>query len=94
MLPPSSPLSPLQTLTLNRPGRLNAFSNDSYRLLGTHLNDAAKDAGVKCVVLTGAGPFHSSGAWVAQCFLPVLWHDFGTLLLLVLVVGSKPHIRE
>ena len=59
-------LSPSQTLTLNRPGRLNAFSNDSYRLLGTHLNDAAKDAGVKCVVLTGAGPFHSSGAWVAQ----------------------------
>lgn len=49
------------TLTLNRPGRLNAFSNDSYRLLGTHLNDAAEDAGVKCVVLTGAGPFHSSG---------------------------------
>src|SRR3954454_3187964 len=42
------------TITLNRPDVLNAFNSDMHRALGAALKDA-RDAGVRAVVITGAG---------------------------------------
>ncbi len=42
-------------LTLNRPTRLNAFTQDLHRALATALDDAAADASCRAVLLTGAG---------------------------------------
>ncbi len=41
-------------ITLNRPDRLNAFTEDMHRALAAALDDAA-DASVRAVLLTGAG---------------------------------------
>ena len=49
------------TLTLNRPAALNSFTTALHRALFTALDDAAADAGVRCVVLTGAGRAFCSG---------------------------------
>lgn len=43
------------TLTLNRPQALNSFTGALHDALIGALNDAAADAGVRCVVITGAG---------------------------------------
>src|ERR687893_1550924 len=42
-------------LTLNRPDRLNAISAPMLRALSEALLEADRDAGVRCIVLTGAG---------------------------------------
>src|ERR687893_1473377 len=42
-------------LTLNRPDRLNAISGPMLRDLSRALLEADRDAGVRCIVLTGAG---------------------------------------
>ena len=42
-------------LTLNRPARLNAFDDDMHRALYAALESARDDAGVRAVLLTGAG---------------------------------------
>jgi 2-(1,2-epoxy-1,2-dihydrophenyl)acetyl-CoA isomerase len=46
---------PVRTLTLNRPAALNSFSGAMHGELAAALNAAAADAGVRCVVITGAG---------------------------------------
>ena len=43
------------TLTLNRPQALNSFNGAMHDALMAGLKAAATDAGVRCVVLTGAG---------------------------------------
>lgn len=43
------------TLTLNRPQALNSFDGALHDALMAALKDAAADASVRCVVLTGAG---------------------------------------
>jgi 2-(1,2-epoxy-1,2-dihydrophenyl)acetyl-CoA isomerase len=43
------------TLTLNRPQALNSFTGELHAQLLAALRDAAADAAVRCVVLTGAG---------------------------------------
>ena len=43
------------TITLNRPEVLNAFNDQMLRELHDTLRQAARDAAVRCVVLTGAG---------------------------------------
>ena len=43
------------TLTLNRPAALNSFTTALHRALFAALDEAAGDASVRCVVLTGAG---------------------------------------
>lgn len=43
------------TLTLNRPQALNSFNGAMHDALMAALKAAAADAGVRCVVLTGAG---------------------------------------
>ncbi len=43
------------TITLNRPEVFNAFNEDMKKELNQALREAAKDPGVRCLVLTGAG---------------------------------------
>ena len=43
------------TITIDRPGKLNALSLDMYRDLGRAFEDANRDANVRAVILTGAG---------------------------------------
>ena len=45
----------VRTLTLNRPQALNSFTGAMHEQLAQALADARADAGVRCVVLTGAG---------------------------------------
>ena len=49
-------------ITLNRPGRLNAFAGDMRDRLLYALNDAATDDGVRVIVITGAGRGFCTGA--------------------------------
>lgn len=51
----------VRTLTLNRPAALNSFTSEMHAQLATALNDAAADAAVRCVVLTGAGRAFCAG---------------------------------
>lgn len=53
---------PVLLLTLNRPGRLNAVSAAMYALLVEALTVARDDAGVRSVVVTGAGRAFCVGA--------------------------------
>ena len=52
----------VRLLTLNRPGKKNAFNVEMADALSTALLDAANDDGVRAVVLHGAGDSFSSGA--------------------------------
>jgi enoyl-CoA hydratase/carnithine racemase len=52
---------PVRVITLNRPQRLNAFTDTGYRALGLALREADESAGVRVVVLEGAGRAFSSG---------------------------------
>ncbi|MBV9099819.1 MAG: enoyl-CoA hydratase/isomerase family protein [Candidatus Dormibacteraeota bacterium] len=49
------------TLTLNRPGVLNAINDGMLDALATALRDAVSDDGVRAVVITGAGRAFCSG---------------------------------
>ncbi|QPF74746.1 2-(1,2-epoxy-1,2-dihydrophenyl)acetyl-CoA isomerase [Roseateles sp. DAIF2] len=51
----------VRTLTLNRPAALNAFTTALLVQLREALEAAAQDAGVRCVVITGAGRGFSAG---------------------------------
>jgi 2-(1,2-epoxy-1,2-dihydrophenyl)acetyl-CoA isomerase len=46
---------PVRVLTLNRPAALNSFTAEIYETLPRLLDDAAADAAVRAVVITGAG---------------------------------------
>ncbi|MBI3770328.1 MAG: enoyl-CoA hydratase [Deltaproteobacteria bacterium] len=48
-------------LTLNRPESLNAMGGQLIPLLAEHLAECARDAAVRCVVLTGAGRAFCAG---------------------------------
>lgn len=50
------------TITMNRPEVLNAVSDPMLDGLGEILEEAAEDASVRCIVLTGAGRAFGSGA--------------------------------
>jgi 2-(1,2-epoxy-1,2-dihydrophenyl)acetyl-CoA isomerase len=43
------------SVTLNRPEKLNAFNPEMHKLLRDALEEALDDAGVRCVLVTGAG---------------------------------------
>jgi 2-(1,2-epoxy-1,2-dihydrophenyl)acetyl-CoA isomerase len=45
----------VQTITLNRPDKLNAFNADMHALLREALKAAATEASIRAVLLTGAG---------------------------------------
>jgi enoyl-CoA hydratase/carnithine racemase len=54
------------TVTLNRPGKLNAMDRGMSAELGSAAARAAADPGVRAVVVTGAGRAFSSGLDVAE----------------------------
>ena len=57
---------PVRTLTLNRPDVFNAFDDALTRAMQGALRDAARDASVRAIVLTGAGRAFSSGQDLAS----------------------------
>jgi 2-(1,2-epoxy-1,2-dihydrophenyl)acetyl-CoA isomerase len=56
----------VRTLTLNRPKSLNSFTGAMHVELRTALEAAATDAGVRCVVITGAGRGFCAGQDLAD----------------------------
>src|SRR5438477_10958501 len=56
----------IATVTLNRPGRLNAMNIDLGDQLRDRLREAASDRAVRCVVLTGAGRAFCAGGDVTR----------------------------
>lgn len=57
----SSLESNVLTMTLNRPGRANAFDLEMTTALLNALSDAERDSQVRCVVITGSGKVFSAG---------------------------------
>src|SRR4051794_380033 len=53
---------PVATLIMNRPKTRNALDQELLQALGVALREAAADASVRVVVLTGAGDAFCSGA--------------------------------
>lgn len=54
------------TLTLNRPNKLNAITEEMLEALIGHLDSAATDPGVRVIVLAGAGDSFCGGADISQ----------------------------
>jgi len=57
---------PVRTLTLNRPAALNSFTQEMHARLMAALDEAAGDAAVRAVVLTGAGRAFCAGQDLAD----------------------------
>lgn len=45
----------VQTITLNRPDKLNSFNPEMHAALRSALNEAARNPEIRCVLLTGSG---------------------------------------
>ena len=56
----------IATITLNRPEKLNAFTNDMLRCWAACLEQAAADKDVRVIVITGAGRGFCSGGDVER----------------------------
>ena len=54
-------IGPIRRLTLNRPDRLNALDSALVAALSDALGQAAEDAGVRVIVITGAGRSFCAG---------------------------------
>lgn len=54
------------TLTLNRPGRLNAFDRVMHRDFGEAIAHAATAPGIRVIVITGAGRAFSAGGDMSE----------------------------
>lgn len=54
------------TFTLNRPRKLNAMSYEVFDALEAAIGEAARDRGVRVVVITGTGPTFSAGADISM----------------------------
>ncbi|KAJ3499284.1 hypothetical protein NLG97_g439 [Lecanicillium saksenae] len=59
---PSTPAPGIRLLSLNRPEKRNALSQDVIRCLLTELQNASADPEVFSIILTGNGPFFCAGA--------------------------------
>jgi enoyl-CoA hydratase/carnithine racemase len=53
--------APVATITLNRPAQMNALSPQLEGEIHAALDEAAADASVRAIILTGSGPAFSSG---------------------------------
>ncbi|KAL5333742.1 ClpP/crotonase-like domain-containing protein [Aspergillus crustosus] len=62
----SIPLPVIQVLTLNRPTKRNALSQDLINELLHQLKVASDDQGISSVIITGAGNFFSAGADIKE----------------------------
>lgn len=92
-------VTPIQIITLNRPEKLNAISNDMITTLINFHQVVDKDDRVKVVILTGAGRVFSAGIDLnmdtskAKDSLPVSqMRDPGGTLALSMFNCSKPII--
>jgi len=56
----------IATITLNRPEKMNAYSQDMRRELAAALSDAEADPEVRAMILTGAGRAFCAGADLSQ----------------------------
>jgi 2-(1,2-epoxy-1,2-dihydrophenyl)acetyl-CoA isomerase len=56
----------VQTITLNRPDKLNAFNPEMHKALRAALEQARDDAAVRAVLLTGAGRGFCAGQDLAE----------------------------
>ncbi len=71
------------TLTLNRPEKLNAFAGEMRREIADALDDLEADAGIRVVVITGAGRGFCAGADVAYMAQLVEAQDTAAMSALV-----------
>ena len=55
----SDPAPHVRLLTLNRPSKRNALSQDTIKELLAHLSAAADDKRVRAAIIAGAGSFFS-----------------------------------
>jgi 2-(1,2-epoxy-1,2-dihydrophenyl)acetyl-CoA isomerase len=88
------------TLTLNRPEKLNAINRRMTEELNSAMVEIAKDAGVRALVVTGAGRGFCSGADVgdmAQAAAPIenrYWTQMAHKIILGLTDLEKPVIAK
>jgi enoyl-CoA hydratase/carnithine racemase len=68
------------TLTLNRPGRMNALTFDLYDELRRTFRRLSDEAGVRVIVLTGAGTAFCSGGDVHDIIGALFGRDYKGLL--------------
>jgi 2-(1,2-epoxy-1,2-dihydrophenyl)acetyl-CoA isomerase len=71
---------PVRVLTLNRPAALNSFTGTLHGLLRTALDDAAGDASVRAVIITGAGRGFCAGQDLNDPLLTGADADVGSLV--------------
>ncbi|WP_343713468.1 enoyl-CoA hydratase family protein [Inquilinus sp.] len=76
------------TITLNRPERKNPLTFDSYAELVAIFRALAADAGIKTVVVTGAGGNFCSGGDVFEIIGPLLDRDMAGLLEFTRMTGD------
>lgn len=62
----SAPSPHVAQLTLNRPSKRNALSNELIAVLASALRAAAQDDAVRCVVICGDEGFFSAGADIKE----------------------------
>lgn len=55
----SDPAPHVRLLTLNRPSKRNALSQDTIKELLAHLSAAGNEKGVRVAIIAGAGSFFS-----------------------------------
>jgi enoyl-CoA hydratase/carnithine racemase len=75
-------------VTLNRPGKKNPLTFESYAELCDLFRAMGKDEGVKAVVLTGAGGNFSSGGDVLEIIGPLVAMDTVNLLKFTRMTGE------
>ncbi|MGH8709155.1 MAG: enoyl-CoA hydratase-related protein, partial [Burkholderiales bacterium] len=56
----------VMTITLNRPDKLNAFVREMHGLLREAMTQAESDAGVRALLITGAGRGFCAGQDLAE----------------------------
>ena len=76
------------TITLNRPERENPLTFESYAELANIFRAAARDKGVKVIVITGAGGNFCSGGDVFEIIKPLTEMDTAGLLDFTRMTGE------
>jgi enoyl-CoA hydratase/carnithine racemase len=76
------------TLTLDRPDKKNPLTFDSYAEVVAVFRAAARDKGVKAIVVTGAGGNFSSGGDVFEIIGPLIEMDTAGLLDFTRMTGE------
>ncbi len=87
---------PVGIITLNRPDALNALSSKLCGEVCDQLNAWAKDASVRCVIITGAGRAFAAGADIKemapQSYMDVYQNDMFAAFEMAISAFRKPII--